>query len=70
MLFVYRDEVYNPDGQFKGIGEIIIGLARDVECKTIYTRYEGQFNRFTDMRGDYTPPAEQKATKGKKNYDF
>jgi replicative DNA helicase len=70
VLFVYRDEVYNPDGQFKGVGEIIIGLARDVECKTIYTRYEGQFNRFTDMRADYTPPAEQQTTKGKKNYDF
>jgi replicative DNA helicase len=63
VLFVYRDEVYNPDGQYKGIGEIIIGLARDVECKTIYTHYEGRFNRFRDMGYEYQPPVEQQQKK-------
>lgn len=71
VLFVYRDEVYNPDGQFKGIGEIIIGLARDVECKTIYTHYEGQFNRFRDMGYEYQPPAaEQQQGTRKRGMSF
>lgn len=60
VLFVYRDEVYNPEGTQKGIGEIIIGLARDVECKTIYTYYEGKFNRFRDLEYEYQPPQESK----------
>jgi len=70
VLFVYRDEVYNPEGQYKGIGEIIIGLARDVECKTIYTHYEGRFNRFRDMDYEYQPPVEQQAKTGKRGMDF
>jgi replicative DNA helicase len=70
VLFVYRDEVYNPDGQYKGIGEIIIGLARDVECKTIYTFYEGQFNRFRDMGYEYVPKREEKPTGKRKGMDF
>jgi replicative DNA helicase len=48
-LFVYRDEVYNPDSEHKGIAEVIIGIARDVEQGTEYCRYEGQFNRITDL---------------------
>lgn len=63
VLFVYRDEVYNPDGQYKGIGEIIIGLARDVECKTIYTHYEGRFNRFRDMGYAFQPPEPQQQSR-------
>lgn len=63
VLFVYRDEVYNPEGPNKGIGEIIIGLARDVECKTIYTHYEGRFNRFRDLGYEYQKPEEPKSYK-------
>lgn len=62
VLFVYRDEVYNKDSQHKGIGEIIVGLARDVECKTIYTLYEGQFNRFRNMAYEYHVEPEQHQT--------
>jgi len=59
VIFVYRDEVYSPDSSSKGIGELIIGLARDVECKTIYTMYEGKFNRFRDLAYDYEPEPER-----------
>jgi replicative DNA helicase len=71
VLFVYRDDVYNPDGQHKGIGEIIIGLARDVECKTIYTLYQGQFNRFRDLAAGYQlPEPEEKPRRGRgMNFD-
>jgi replicative DNA helicase len=55
VLFVYRDEVYHPDTPYKGIAEIIIGIARDVECKTIYSVYEGQYNRFRDLAPGHLP---------------
>lgn len=55
VLFVYRDEVYNPDTPYKGIAEIIIGIARDVECKTIYSVYEGKYNRFRDLAPGHLP---------------
>lgn len=59
VLFVYRDEVYNKDSQHKGIAEIIIGIARDIECKTIYTVYEGQYNRFRDLAPGSLPSVEE-----------
>jgi replicative DNA helicase len=49
VLFVYRDEVYNPDTEHKGVAEIIIGLGRDVETGTFYTEFQGQYNRFADL---------------------
>lgn len=70
VLFVYRDEVYNKDSQHKGIGELIVGLARDVECKTIYTFYEGQFNRFRDIGYEYVPEREEKPSGKRKGMDF
>lgn len=56
VLFVYRDEVYYPDTQDKGIGEIIIGLGRDVETGTIRAAYQGQYNRFVDLAPGYSAP--------------
>ena len=48
-LFVYRDEVYNPNSEHKGIAEVIIGISRDTEQGTEYCKYEGEFNRITDL---------------------
>jgi replicative DNA helicase len=56
VLFVYRDEVYHPDSMDKGIGEIIIGLGRDIETGTIRTAYQGHYNRFVDLAPGYRPP--------------
>lgn len=70
VLFVYRDEVYNPDTNQKGIAEIIIGLGRDVEAGTIYTAFQGQYNRFVDLAPGYVAPApEQQAKPAKRGMD-
>lgn len=55
VLFVYRDEVYNPNSQHKGFAEIIIGLGRDIEAQTVFTKYQGQYNRFTGLNGEQVP---------------
>lgn len=49
IAFVYRDEVYSPDSQEKGIGEIIIGKHRNGELGTIRTSFAGQYSRFENI---------------------
>lgn len=56
ILFVYRDEVYNPDSEFKGVAEIIIGKGRDIETGTVRTAFIGQHSRFEQLAPNWTPP--------------
>lgn len=63
VLFVYRDEVYNPDSMHKGFGEIIIGLGRDIEAQTVFTKYEGKYNRFVSLGGQRVPDLPQEQPK-------
>lgn len=49
ILFVYRDEVYHPDTEHKGIAEIIIGKGRDVETGTVKAAFLGQYSRFESL---------------------
>lgn len=59
VLFVYRDEVYHPDTQFKGVAEVIIGLGRDVESGTVFAGYQGEFNRFVNLDSSWRQPEPQ-----------
>ncbi|MNE74840.1 Replicative DNA helicase [compost metagenome] len=49
IMFVYRDEVYNPHTDDKGVAEIIIGVARDIEACTVRVGYNGKFSKFYDL---------------------
>lgn len=51
VMFIYRDEVYNPDTTKKGIAEIIIGKQRNGPLGTVRTEFQGRFNRFRDIGG-------------------
>ncbi|WP_312905414.1 replicative DNA helicase [Stutzerimonas nitrititolerans] len=51
IVFVYRDEVYNPDTEYKGVAEIIIGKGRDIETGTVRTAFLGQYSRFEQLDG-------------------
>jgi replicative DNA helicase len=55
ILFIYRDEVYNPDSQHAGIAEIIIGKGRDVGIGMVPARCDLAFQRFSSMpTGSYS----------------
>ncbi|MCD2450643.1 replicative DNA helicase [Methylicorpusculum oleiharenae] len=51
IVFVYRDEVYNPDSPDKGVAEIIIGKQRNGPIGTVRLTFLGQYTRFENFAG-------------------
>jgi replicative DNA helicase len=49
VVFLYRDEYYNPESQDKGVAEIIIGKQRNGPTGTVRMAFQGQFTRFDDL---------------------
>lgn len=49
IIFVYRDEVYNPETTDKGIAEIIISKQRNGEIGTCRTAFLGHYARFENL---------------------
>jgi replicative DNA helicase len=52
ILFIYRDEVYNPDSQDKGTAEIIIGKQRNGPIGSVRLTFLGQFTKFDNYTGN------------------
>ena len=63
ILFVYRDEVYHENSEFKGVAEIIIGKGRDIETGTVRAAFLGQYNRFENLSASWQPPVKAPTTK-------
>lgn len=54
ILFIYRDEVYNPDSEDKGTAEIIVGKQRNGPIGRVRLTFVGQHTRFEDFaNADY-----------------
>ena len=52
IMFIYRDEYYNPDSTEKGTAEIIIGKHRQGPTGSIKLAFLGQFTKFENFAGD------------------
>ena len=51
ILFIYRDEVYNPDSPEKGMAEIIIGKQRNGPIGSVRMTFLGQYTKFENYTG-------------------
>jgi len=49
VMFVYRDEVYHPDSEDKGVAEIIIGKQRNGPIGTVRLAFLGKYSRFDNL---------------------
>src|SRR5690606_20441428 len=49
ILFVYRDEVYHPETEYKGVAEIIIGKQRSGPLGTARLAFLGKYSRFENL---------------------
>jgi replicative DNA helicase len=49
ILFLYRDEVYNPDSPDKGICEVIVSALRGGQPGTARLAFQGKHYRFVDL---------------------
>jgi replicative DNA helicase len=55
ILFIYRDEVYNPDSPDKGMAEIIIGKQRNGPIGSVRMTFLGQYTKFENYAGSASP---------------
>lgn len=56
IAFLYRDEVYNPDGPFQGLAELKIGKQRNGRTGTVRLTFLGPFVRFENHHGEWPQP--------------
>ncbi|PAV49307.1 replicative DNA helicase [Pseudomonas sp. HAR-UPW-AIA-41] len=49
IMFVYRDEVYHPETEYKGVAEIIIGKQRNGPIGTCRLAFLGKYTRFENL---------------------
>ena len=55
VMFLYREEFYNPDTPNRGVAEIIVAKQRDGPPDLIYTEFIGRFAKFKDTKMGYRP---------------
>jgi replicative DNA helicase len=49
IAFIYRDEVYNPTDENRGLAELIIAKQRNGPTGTIKLQFDGQYAKFSDL---------------------
>jgi replicative DNA helicase len=65
IIFLYRDEIYNPDSRDKGIAEIITGKQRQGQPGTVGLAYIGDQTRFEDLTNAWAPDAQAGNTRSR-----
>lgn len=67
VMFVYRDEVYNPDSHYKGMAEILVRKNRQGEIGMVPLVFRGEYSRFDNFSGDI--PAPKQPPKSRRGFD-
>jgi replicative DNA helicase len=68
VIFLYRDEVYNPDSQDKGVCEVITAKQRQGEPGIVGLTYIGNQTRFEDLATPWQP-SEQREKPRSRGFD-
>lgn len=68
VLFIYRDEVYNEDGPYQGLAELIIAKQRDGALGTVRVGFRPDLCRFETHFGDWPQPEKPTSRKGGLRY--
>ena len=55
IIFIYRDEVYNPDTEAKGTAEIILGKHRNGALDTVQLAFVGKYTKFENYTSFNVP---------------
>ena len=51
IMFIYRDEVYNPESPDKGLAEIIVAKQRNGPIGRVKLTFLGKYTRFENYAG-------------------
>jgi replicative DNA helicase len=57
VIFLYRDEVYNPDSLDVGLAEIIVGKQRNGPTGKVVVSFAGELTKFTDQEHNTPLPS-------------
>jgi replicative DNA helicase len=49
VLFIYRDEIYDPESVRKGEADLILAKHRNGPTDTVTVTFQGQYSRFAPM---------------------
>ncbi len=56
IMFIYRDEVYNPETEHKGMAEVIVAKQRNGPIGTVRLTFLGKYTRFENFAPDIYRP--------------
>jgi replicative DNA helicase len=56
VMFLYRDEIYHPESDAKGIAEVIVAKHRNGPTATVKLAFLGHFTRYENMSRRTPPP--------------
>lgn len=69
VIFLYRDEVYNPDSMDKGICEVDVALNRQGASGRVGLVYIGEQTRFESIQRHWSPPPPRTAPARGRGFD-
>lgn len=69
ILFLYRDQVYNPDSPDRGTAEVIIAKQRNGETGPVRLAFDGEYQRFADLAPGYMPAPRKEPEKARRGFE-